>query len=230
MRTSIFALLPLLLASTVHGQQQGEVTQANIDQAKTLIQQAANILKNIEDAPPVAASLMAIADSMIQQAPTLEQPSSAPLDSFEVFEAQQDAIILNAVPQQQAIDLNQQPIAIESAPIGAVEAVPAVATPQQGACQANVLQVVVKGKRSFYGVDGIPVAINPLVPVQRICTPIVDDACRQRCSEACAEIRAAKVKGGKNVNTAALGTVVDRFNARMGITTTFAVTPLLLAM
>ncbi|KAJ3098661.1 hypothetical protein HDU97_003823 [Phlyctochytrium planicorne] len=93
-------------------------------------------------------------------------------------------------------------------------------------CNAKDLQLIISGDLVVFGVDDIPVSKNPIIPVQRICTPIEDDACRKICSEACAALRETRVRGGKKADVRAMGAAVDGFNAMMGKKTQYSVTPL----
>ena len=60
-------------------------------------------------------------------------------------------------------------------------------------CKAKPLEVIVKGRENRFGLDGQQVALNPGIPMERICKQ-VGSGCTQICNTARAEAEATGIK------------------------------------
>ena len=92
------------------------------------------------------------------------------------------------------------------------------------ACNAKLLQVLVKGREHRFGFDGRQVALNPAIPMQNICQQ-VSSGCTATCNAAKASAEATGIKGFTGTLDAAklrqMGTLADTFNAAVGNRSTF---------
>jgi len=91
------------------------------------------------------------------------------------------------------------------------------------ACQAIPLEVIVKGRENRFGLNGQQVALNPSIPMDRICAKVVS-SCKATCTAAEARAVAKGVKGFQDsdpVRLRAMGLLADAFNRELGIVTTF---------
>lgn len=97
------------------------------------------------------------------------------------------------------------------------------------ACNAKVLQVVVKGKEHRFGFDNRQVALNPAIPIQNICQ-LVSSGCATTCATAAGVVAASGIRGfSGNENDALLedmGEVADAFNAALGNRSNFKAAPI----
>jgi hypothetical protein len=92
-------------------------------------------------------------------------------------------------------------------------------------CQAPPLEVIVKGRENRFGLDGQQVALNPGIPIERICNNRVASACKQTCFAAKARAEATGVRGFQDSDPArlhAMGVLADEFNAALGNVTHFS--------
>ncbi|KAJ3106442.1 hypothetical protein HDU96_008219 [Phlyctochytrium bullatum] len=226
---------------------------ANVEKAKDLIQQAINILGTVNSSnAAAAANLMAAASNLQGNAPAAAaNPStSSPPAQLQSGDKASDAqTAMNDLTQMLGDDAlkaatgDTTTTTTTTTPPAAPEPTPSAApeeddddqddTPTPGVaptvCGTSQLQVILTANmRAVYGVDGRPVSVHSIVPVQRVCMALPDEACRSVCSSACAEIRKANVRGGKTADVAAMGRAVDAFNARLGIQTNFASEPLMI--
>jgi len=101
----------------------------------------------------------------------------------------------------------------------------------QAACNAKLLQVVVKGREHRFGFDGRQVALNPGIPMSNICQSLRGE-CRSRCDGASAAASASGIKGFTGNDDATklrqMGTLADGFNAALGNRSNFTDLPILL--
>lgn len=104
------------------------------------------------------------------------------------------------------------------------------ASPAAVACDAPVLQVIVKGQEHRFGVGDEQVALNPEIPIQNICQNGVAAGCKNVCFTAEAAAVASGVKGfsGSNVpaQLRAMGELADTFNRALGNASDFADQPI----
>ncbi|KAI8916266.1 hypothetical protein EDD86DRAFT_244198 [Gorgonomyces haynaldii] len=99
-----------------------------------------------------------------------------------------------------------------------------------GTCKTGPVQVIVKGQEHRFGLDGQQVALNPAIPIQRLC-----DRAGQSCAAACQQINqivaASGVKGFSGADDAAklkaMGQLADQVNKLFGTTTDFTNKPIL---
>lgn len=92
------------------------------------------------------------------------------------------------------------------------------------ACNAQQLEVIVKGRENRFGLDGQQVALNPAIPIDRICQK-VSAGCKATCDAAKAAAVASGVKGFQDSDPAklkAMGELADTFNAALGNKSNFA--------
>ena len=92
------------------------------------------------------------------------------------------------------------------------------------ACQATALEVIVKGRENRFGLNGEQVALNPSIPMDRICKAVAS-SCKTTCTTAEAAAIATGVKGFQDSDPARLhqmGVLADTFNKALGITTNFS--------
>ncbi|KAJ3126618.1 hypothetical protein HK098_007373, partial [Nowakowskiella sp. JEL0407] len=85
-------------------------------------------------------------------------------------------------------------------------------------CNAKKVEVVVVGNEQRFGFDGQQVALNPIIPIDRICNSFAQDAeCKSRCEAAKAVAAATGVKGNSQGqgDLAAMQKLADDFNAAM---------------
>jgi hypothetical protein len=95
---------------------------------------------------------------------------------------------------------------------------------EAGYCNAKPLEVIVRGRENRFGLDGQQVALNPAIPIDRICQR-VNSACRDQCATAKAEAVASGVKGFQDpdpVRLRQMGILADTFNAALGLDTNFS--------
>jgi hypothetical protein len=91
-------------------------------------------------------------------------------------------------------------------------------------CQAPALEVIVKGRENRFGLDGQQVALNPSIPIDRICKRVAG-SCKQACADAKARAEATGIRGFQDADPVKLhlmGVLADDFNAALGLTTHFA--------
>jgi len=91
-------------------------------------------------------------------------------------------------------------------------------------CQASPLQVIVVGRENRFGLNGQQVALNPSIPMDRICKAVVS-SCESTCATAEAAAVATGVKGFQDsdpVKLHQMGVLADTFNKALGIITTFS--------
>jgi hypothetical protein len=92
-------------------------------------------------------------------------------------------------------------------------------------CQAPIVEVIVKGRENRFGLDGQQVALDPGIPMERICNNRVASACKSTCFAARARAQASGVRGFQDsdpVRLRAMGVVADEFNAALGNLTNFS--------
>jgi hypothetical protein len=92
------------------------------------------------------------------------------------------------------------------------------------ACNAPALEVIVKGRENRFGLDGQQVALNPGIPIDRICNNRVKAECKARCLQAKQEALATGVTGFQDsdpVRLRQMGILADNFNATFDIDTNF---------
>ncbi|KAJ3270696.1 hypothetical protein HDV01_007520 [Terramyces sp. JEL0728] len=85
-------------------------------------------------------------------------------------------------------------------------------------CNADTLQVITQGRENRFGLDGQQVALNPAIPIQRICQK-VDPSCAQKCQQATDAAVATGVKGFQDTDPAKLAAMqklAADFNAALG--------------
>jgi hypothetical protein len=90
-------------------------------------------------------------------------------------------------------------------------------------CQAQALEVIVQGRENRFGLNGQQVALDPGIPMDRICNRVAA-GCKQICADAEATARATGVRGFQDVDPVRLrqmGRLADTFNAALGIATRF---------
>jgi hypothetical protein len=92
------------------------------------------------------------------------------------------------------------------------------------ACNASALEVIVKGRENRFGLDGQQVALNPAIPIDRICQRVTNE-----CKAACASAKDVAVQSGVKgfqdedpVKLRQMGVLADTFNASLGIETDFS--------
>ncbi|KAJ3310222.1 hypothetical protein HDV04_005161 [Boothiomyces sp. JEL0838] len=88
-----------------------------------------------------------------------------------------------------------------------------------GGCNAEPLQVISQGRENRFGLGGQQVALNPAIPIQRICQK-VNPACSQICTDATNAAVATGVKGFQDSDPAKLAQMVkvaNDFNAALGV-------------
>lgn len=93
------------------------------------------------------------------------------------------------------------------------------------ACNAKPLEVIITGRENRFGLDGQQVALNPAIPMDRICNAVSKD-CTQTCKAAAAAAVATGVKDFQDTDTDPvklfkMGELADNFNASLGIETNF---------
>jgi hypothetical protein len=91
------------------------------------------------------------------------------------------------------------------------------------ACNAIALEVIVKGRENRFGLEGQQVALNPGIPIDRICNRVVA-SCKTTCAQAKTEALATGVTGFQDSDPARLrqmGILADNFNAKFDIDTNF---------
>jgi hypothetical protein len=107
----------------------------------------------------------------------------------------------------------------------------AAAPPPPAACNATILQVIVRGKEHRFGFDGQQVALNPSIPIANICQNRVNAQCKATCTGAANAAAASGVKGFSGdddpVKLRAMGVLADTFNAALGDRTDFTDDPIL---
>jgi len=97
-------------------------------------------------------------------------------------------------------------------------------TESANVCQASPLQVIVVGRENRFGLNGQQVALNPSIPMDRICKAVVS-SCKTTCATAEAAAVATGVKGFQDsdpVKLHQMGVLADTFNKALGIITTFS--------
>lgn len=90
-------------------------------------------------------------------------------------------------------------------------------------CNAKPLEVITRGRENRFGLDGQQVALNPGIPMQRICQQ-VSAGCRQTCETAKTQAEATGIKGFQDTDPVKLhqmGVLADTFNAALGLQTNF---------
>jgi hypothetical protein len=90
-------------------------------------------------------------------------------------------------------------------------------------CQAIPLEVIVKGRENRFGLNGQQVALNPSIPIDRICNAVVK-GCKDLCKAAEATAVATGVRGFQDsdpVKLRQMGVLADNFNAALGLKTNF---------
>jgi hypothetical protein len=99
------------------------------------------------------------------------------------------------------------------------------------ACNAKLLQVVVKGKEHRFGFDGRQVALNPAIPIQNICQ-LVSSGCQSTCAAAASAAAASGIRGFSGDDNAVqlrqMGVLADQFNAALGNQSNFTNAPIIL--
>jgi hypothetical protein len=91
-------------------------------------------------------------------------------------------------------------------------------------CQATPLQVLVVGRENRFGLNGQQVALNPSIPMDRICKAVAS-SCKTKCATAEAAAVATGVKGFQDTDPVKLhqmGVLADTFNKALGLTTKFS--------
>jgi hypothetical protein len=86
------------------------------------------------------------------------------------------------------------------------------------------LEVIVKGRENRFGLRGQQVALNPGIPIERICNNSVAKSCKSTCLAAKAQAEATGVRGFQDpdpVRLRQMGVLADNFNAALGLTTNF---------
>ncbi|KAJ3118543.1 hypothetical protein HK098_005911 [Nowakowskiella sp. JEL0407] len=89
-----------------------------------------------------------------------------------------------------------------------------------GSCSAQKLEVVVVGKEQRFGLNGQQVALNPIIPIERICNSFANNgnsACKAKCDAAKAGAAATGVKGNSQGqgDLAAMQKLANDFNAAL---------------
>jgi hypothetical protein len=90
-------------------------------------------------------------------------------------------------------------------------------------CNATPLEVIVKGRENRFGLNGQQVALNPAIPIDRICQRVAD-SCKADCATAKQEAVSSGVTGFQDsdpVRLRQMGILADTFNATFGIDTSF---------
>jgi hypothetical protein len=111
--------------------------------------------------------------------------------------------------------------------LGAPDADPNLGDPTLAggnACNAIALEVIVKGRENRFGLEGQQVALNPGIPIDRICNRVAAD-CKARCAQAKDEALRSGVTGFQDSDPARLrqmGVLADTFNAAFDIETNFS--------
>jgi hypothetical protein len=91
------------------------------------------------------------------------------------------------------------------------------------ACPATPLEVIVKGRENRFGLNGQQVALNPSIPIERVCNAL-QGPCRDTCLGAKARAEATGVRGFQDsdpVRLRQMGVLADDFNRALGIRTRF---------
>lgn len=91
-------------------------------------------------------------------------------------------------------------------------------------CGATPLEVIVVGRENRFGLNGAQVALNPSIPMDRVCKAVVS-SCKTTCTTAEAAAVATGIKGFQDSDPARLhqmGVLADTFNKALGITTNFS--------
>lgn len=90
-------------------------------------------------------------------------------------------------------------------------------------CNAKALEVIVKGRENRFGLDGQQVALNPSIPMERICKQVAA-SCTSSCLTAKARAEQTGVRGFQDTDPVRLrqmGELADTFNAAQGLETNF---------
>ena len=95
---------------------------------------------------------------------------------------------------------------------------------EANACNARPLEVIVKGRENRFGLDGQQVALDPAIPIERICQRVTAS-----CKDECASAKDAAVRSGVRgfqdpdpVRLRQMGVLADTFNASLGLDTNFS--------
>jgi hypothetical protein len=92
------------------------------------------------------------------------------------------------------------------------------------ACEAIPLEVIVQGRENRFGLNGQQVALDPGIPMDRICQRVTA-SCRETCKVAAANARATGIRGFQDADPVRLrqmGRLADDFNAALGMVTRFS--------
>jgi hypothetical protein len=93
-------------------------------------------------------------------------------------------------------------------------------------CKATALQVIVQGRENRFGLNGQQVALNPAIPIDRICNSVVNNTnCKTICASAKATVVASGITGFQDADPVRLhqmGVVADKFNKSFGIVSHFS--------
>jgi hypothetical protein len=90
-------------------------------------------------------------------------------------------------------------------------------------CNAKPLEVIVRGRENRFGLDGQQVALNPSIPIERICNQVAA-SCKATCATAKTQAEATGIRGFQDSDPARLrqmGELADNFNAALGLSTNF---------
>jgi hypothetical protein len=91
-------------------------------------------------------------------------------------------------------------------------------------CNARPLEVIVKGRENRFGLDGQQVALDPAIPIDRICQRVVA-SCKDQCASAKDVAVRSGVRGFQDpdpVRLRQMGVLADTFNASLGFDTSFS--------
>jgi hypothetical protein len=90
-------------------------------------------------------------------------------------------------------------------------------------CTTEALEVIASGRENRFGLNGQQVALDPAIPIDRICNSL-SGSCRNTCESAKAQAQSTGIKGFQNNDPVLLhqmGALADQFNAAMGLITEF---------